>query len=112
MSTPCKESDEYFSDWQEYRRLRRNTLLVWLGYIPAVGFLAMVGQWLTHTFILGFISAGAYMVWFAMTGAQWTQFSCPRCGEYFGSRGALRLGPLARKCMHCGLPKWQCDGVD
>ena len=38
---------------------------------------------------------------------------CPRCGELFFRkfddrpwRGAWQHNPFARRCMHCGLPKW------
>jgi hypothetical protein len=109
MNLPCAASDEYAAGWQEYRRLRRNFFLVWFGYIPIVGVLAELGYWIFGNFILGFISAGAYALLFLITSAQWGQFSCPRCGEYFASKTFIRLGPLARKCMHCGLRKWQCN---
>jgi predicted RNA-binding Zn-ribbon protein involved in translation (DUF1610 family) len=108
MTARCADSDEYAFGWNEYRRLRRNVLLVWLGYVPVVGCFAMVCQWLFHSFVPAFIGAGAYMLWFLLVTAQYGQFSCPRCGESFAVKGMLRLGPLARKCMHCGLRKWQC----
>jgi hypothetical protein len=108
---PCADTYKYADGWREYRRLRRNLVLVWLGYVPVVGVLAEVGFWLFGSFVPGFICAGAYCLVFIFSFVQWGQFSCPRCGESFASRGFVHLGPFARKCMHCDLRKWQCDDI-
>ena len=32
-------------------------------------------------------------------------FRCSRCGHFFFLRFLYR-NPIARRCLHCGLPKW------
>lgn len=51
--------------------------------IPAVGWLA---AWIVAVLRLG-------------------RFKCPRCGEVFHATRRWH-NPLARECLHCGLPKW------
>ena len=56
------------------------------------------------------------LVWFvafAVVGYIKTNFTCPRCGELFFHkfdarpwRRSYQHNPFARRCMHCGLPKW------
>jgi hypothetical protein len=55
----------------------------------------------------------AWLVAFAVSGYQKTNFSCPGCGELFFRawddrpwRKTWQSNPFARSCRHCGLPKW------
>ena len=58
------------------------------------------------------VAAFAWMIAFAVVGYQTGNFRCPRCGELFflkfeiESGGAPGQKPFARRCLHCGLPKW------
>ncbi len=60
-----------------------------------------------------FMAALVWMVAFAVIGYQRGNFRCPRCGELFFQkfddrswRMSWQHNPLARRCLHCGLPKW------
>jgi hypothetical protein len=102
-------SDIYAAHWAEYRRLRRDIFFVWIFYVPCVGLIAWLGDHFFHTFVPGFLSAGAWAIWFLITNGRFSQFSCPRCGDAFeGGPGPwrLRLWIFARKCQHCGLKKF------
>jgi hypothetical protein len=93
--------------WYDYR-LR----LIWLVGIGAGGFLllglivfglALVDMTLAETTarVLGF----SWVFAFAVASVRATRFPCPRCGKRFFV--GQWHNPLASKCMHCGLPKYQ-----
>jgi hypothetical protein len=55
----------------------------------------------------------AGMIAFSAIGYVKWNLRCPRCGELFFHkfddrpwRMSWRHNPFARRCMHCGLPKW------
>ena len=57
------------------------------------------------------------MVLVAAIGYRKWNFACPRCGELFFRafdarpwRQDWRHNPFARRCLHCGLPKWAAAG--
>ena len=60
-----------------------------------------------------FVAIAVWMIAFAIVGYQKSNFACPRCGKPFFRRFDDRPwrrswvhNPFARRCMHCGLPKW------
>ncbi len=75
--------EDFSGDWHEYRRLRRNLILVWTFYTPALAIIALISYRLFTTYIPAFVAAVAWMLWFAIANARFAQFSCPRCGGYF-----------------------------
>jgi hypothetical protein len=94
--------------WDDYR-LR----LLWLAGVGAGGFLliglivfglALAGMTLSETTAnaLGF----AWLAAFAFGALRFSRFPCPRCRQPF-FRARWHGNPLATKCMHCGLPKYQ-----
>jgi len=59
--------------------------------------LVLFAAWLVLLFSLFFVT-GEYVYW-----------SCPRCGRpfHYVARWYGRWNnPFARRCVHCGLPKW------
>jgi hypothetical protein len=99
----------YADDWKEYRRVRKKFVLVWLGFVPAVGAFALTVNLLFHTFIPAFIFGVAWMIWFVAASVEFGQFACPSCGKIFCRKeGLFRLnwGLIARKCQNCGLRKF------
>lgn len=100
---------DYTEAWNEYRRYRRDLLLVWVGYIPVVGAIAAISGRLFHTFIPAMIAVAAWMLLFIFAGVRYQTFRCPRCGEWFAGDWWYSLSFLARKCVHCGLPKFSED---
>jgi hypothetical protein len=100
----------YAEGWKTYRRYRRDFWLVWIGYIPVVGAIAFVSQWLFHSFVPAMVAAAFWMLLFLFVGIRYQTFPCPRCGESFSAKWWYNLGFLARKCVHCRLPKFSEDG--
>jgi hypothetical protein len=101
--------NEYQADWQQYRRLRRKLLLVWLLYVPGVGLFASASDYLFHTLAPAFAVAMIWMIWFLFANGSFEQFSCPRCRNRFDKGDgafAARMWLFARKCQHCGLKKF------
>jgi hypothetical protein len=104
-ATPGPEGP-YAWAWQDYRRVRRRAgaaVLLFLTLPMCVGYVSEL--------TLGSLTPGFPMAFIAMAGAslsfwQLIAWSCPRCGEVFGSHALLN-----RRCRHCHLPKWD-DGQD
>ena len=98
--------------WRRYRRWRWAFWLLFVLFLPT---LALIFRALGSRDSGGpivFIAA-AWMIAFSVAGYQTSNFSCPRCGKLFFRKFDARpwrqswaYNPFARKCMHCGLPKW------
>ena len=63
--------------------------------------------------------AFVWMIVVAVAGYQKSNFLCPRCGKPFFRtfddrpwRADWQRNPFARRCMHCGLPKWASRDPD
>jgi len=89
---------DYRKEWRSYRCRLRTTLGAWL--IPPViiylsGVTGRLWMWLVAAWLLSFTGA---MVWLY-------SFRCPRCKEWFFIQFPTNH-PLARVCVHCGLPKY------
>jgi len=101
--------------WRAYRRWSRAFWLVFLGYLPA---LALADRLVRRTHgdaanTTTLCLAILWMIAFALVGYQKGNFACARCGNTFFRawddrpwRKTWRSNPFARRCMHCGLPKW------
>jgi hypothetical protein len=103
-----KADPAYEAQWQDYRRRSRLGLLLFLGYVPGV---ALLGLPLTLLFSSGIpilVVAGAWMLALSVIGNRGLAWRCPRCGEHF-FRGSWYYNSFARRCVHCGLPKWSTD---
>src|ERR1700687_1930262 len=95
-------------EWEKYKRLRRNFLLVWLFYIPV--FLAAV---LTSVMIFGkgsdlvmlttAVVAFAWIGLFLLLARRLRQWNCPRCRRPFHS---WWKGIFTSNCANCGLAKY------
>jgi hypothetical protein len=103
------EGDHYRRAWRSYRWRLFLALFSW-GPLPL---LALV---VPNTLLLGSEGHGlpdhvavpiglSCLCLFGLFGVRLTLWKCPRCVEPFFYAGLLR-NPFARKCMHCGLPKW------
>jgi hypothetical protein len=96
----------------KWRDLRRRNLLFSLAYlavpvggIGAYNFLPRTDLGNTAVFII-------FVTLFLMAtgvGAYRMSFLCPRCGNPFFEKGFWQ-NILARKCMHCGLPRGAQQG--
>ena len=105
---------EYSQEWDELRRLRGRILAV-----AAVGAGIFVAVPLVTAFfslaavrIVGFVLFAAWVVVllrFFFVSGEYMLWSCPRCGKpfHYVPRWYGRWSnPFARRCVHCGLPKW------
>jgi hypothetical protein len=109
--TPNTEQS-YSENWQAYRRTRTVFLLVILSYLPISAIAAQIGFWLFRSTLLGFVVALIWMGAFAITGLRLQSWPCPRCGEAFSAKGWYNKSFLARRCVHCGLPKFAASGSE
>ena len=94
-----------FDPWQEYRRRRNLALLAFLGYVPCMLVIALLAQRLFHSFTPGFVVAFGWMIFTVVAGNRCLRFRCPRCGKWFFSKWWYH-NAFARRCVHCGLPKY------
>ena len=96
---------EYAAAWRQYRKLGRLRLIALFGHLP---FGAAVAE-ATHLFHLRApLPVLLLMPWFCFAVvalARAGSFQCPRCHHAFFYTWYLS-NPLARRCLHCGLPKW------
>jgi hypothetical protein len=102
--------DDYTESWTQYRRVRNLFWLLFAGYVPVVGVAAVLCLKLFHTVMPGFPVAMIWMAGWAITGVRLNTWPCARCGKWFASTWWYNLSFFARKCVHCGLPKYAWTG--
>ena len=96
----------YEEDWQEFKRLRNTFLIVIALYVPVCFGVGVISEKLFHTFTPGFITAFFWMALLALTGMRVNLWRCPNCREWFSGTWWYNLSFLARRSVHCGLPKY------
>jgi hypothetical protein len=110
---------EYSREWAELRRLRRQVLRIVFAGV-AVFVLVPLNRFAPQNFskTLGFALFAAWaflLIRFFLVSSAYVYWSCPRCGKpyHYSSRWYGRWNnPLARRCVHCGLPKWADSDPD
>lgn len=98
---------DYQLEWRSYRRRRNQFWLVFAGYVPVCGAVAFVSAELFHTLTPAFVAASLWMGLFLVVGIRVDMWRCPRCGQRFSGTWWYQLGFLARRCVHCGLRKYE-----
>ena len=110
-------TDTSHDSWQNHRFWSRLSWVLFLGW-PANILVFPILYAINAPEILGYIWALAWMGALVIVGNLAIGFRCPRCGEPF-FRWSWGYNGFARKCVHCGLPKWaepeqrmdkQCSG--
>ena len=91
--------------WDEYRRRRNLAWFAFLAYVPVCFVVAVLSMRLFSTFTPAFAVAIAWMIFSVIAGNLALRFPCPRCGKWFFAKWWYHNN-FARKCVHCGLPKW------
>ena len=100
----------YKGQWNRYRGLRNLYLSMWVAFVPAsLGFTVLVFR-VFQTFVPAFFFAGLWMLFLIVIGLRLSSWRCPRCAQCFSGTWWYNKGFLARKCVHCGLPKY-ADGA-
>jgi hypothetical protein len=96
------------SAWSDYQRRRRQAWIAFLGYIPGV---FVLGVPLGLLFRSGWPFQAVAIGWLALsavTSYRMGSFPCPRCHKPF-FRTWWYHNSFARRCVHCGLPKWSSE---
>jgi len=91
--------------WDVYRKRRNLALFAFFGYVPVVSVIAFLSIRLFSTLTPAFVVAIAWMVFFVIAGNLSLRFPCPRCGKWFFEKWWY-YNTFARRCVHCGLPKY------
>jgi hypothetical protein len=100
----------YAKGWKRFRRIEWSLASVFLG-LPLLYFVGKIAQMLgVNSEILGAVILSAWFVFFIVSSIRYQLFRCPRCGEWFSGTWWYNLSYFARKCVHCGLPKFSEDG--
>jgi hypothetical protein len=107
-------SGEYSDEWAELRRLRRRVLTVVFAGAAVFVLVPLVSTFASHTAakVVGLALFAAWVVVlfrFFFVSGEYVYWSCPRCGKpfHYVARWYGRWNnPIARRCVHCGLPKW------
>lgn len=92
--------------WNGYRRRFRLFICVWLGGFVFVAALMHVLSLVAGPGWPGMVIGVFWLLAFAIAGIRLQSLACPRCQNPFFS-SPWYYWPFARKCVHCGLPKWQ-----
>jgi hypothetical protein len=99
------ENSNFDSAWSDYRNRRRWFFGVWLGGVPLVVLLSLALIPVFHSEIPFYVVAGAFFFGFAVVGVRLTLFRCPHCHRHFFFTG-YSSNHFAKRCVHCGFPKW------
>ncbi len=91
--------------WTDYRRRRRWFFGVWLGGFLLVAMLASLLSALSLDDLAFVILGPSWGIAFFIVGIRLEFFRCPSCQRrFFCTWWYCNL--FARRCVHCGLPKW------
>jgi hypothetical protein len=94
---------DYQQKWKEYRRLRTQFVLAWLGFFPVVPALLTV-SYKQNIPQLSYAVIFVWIVLFFLTGFRVYLWRCPRCGKQFGpTAGGIFF--YVQHCAQCGLPR-------
>src|SRR5438128_2485026 len=97
--------DEYAAAWLDYKNRVRWFFGVWLGGFVIIACVVVVLDRLSLATVAFWILGPAWMISFVVVSVRLQSFKCPRCKRWFFAKWWYR-NPLARKCVHCKLPKW------
>jgi|SRR5256885_2721527 len=115
---PTSGTSPYAESWRDYRRRVRFFFGNWLGGFVFIAVMMFLVTTLVNALdipalrqavpVLFFVLGFAWLGTFVVTSIRLGRWRCPRCSKPFFS-SALVSNPLARRCLHCGLPKWAED---
>jgi hypothetical protein len=102
---------DYTAAWCDLKRRQLISWAMFLGYVPGV-FAIVFGVELPLAALTGieldyffYPVAFSWMALAVIAGWRKATFRCPHCHRWFFATWWYQL-PFARKCVHCGLPKW------
>jgi len=91
--------------WADYRRRRRCFIFTCIVAPVALALLVPLQRFLDFSEPTMFAYAWMALFPCAASGSWMMFWNCPKCRNPFFYKRFL-TNPLARKCRHCGLPKW------
>lgn len=99
---------DYETSWQHYRKQSRLAWFLWLAFVPVVGGVGvLITRFTRETFPI-MILAVTWIIWWFVVSTRVGNFRCPRCDRPF-FRAQWYHNSFARKCVHCGLPKYSTE---
>lgn len=99
-------SPEKRSSWEKYRRRRFWFFVILFTYIPGMFALGYPLARLSGSDALIYAVAGAWILAFLISGIYMSSFRCPNCHRPFFFTWWFH-NPFAKRCVHCGFPKWK-----
>jgi hypothetical protein len=96
---------EYSSAWKDYRWRCQWFFGIWLGGFLVVALLGILLAKLSLGDFAFYILGPAWIIAFVVVALRLQFFKCPRCSKRFFCTLWFN-NPFAKKCAHCGLPKW------
>jgi len=98
--------NDYQQRWLRYRQFRTVYVALFVGFVPVMFPVGVVIEKVFRTAVPAFILAGIWMVAMVVVGFLLSSWRCPRCNKWFAATWWSNHGFFARKCVHCGLPKY------
>jgi len=92
--------------WESYKKHRNIFLIALFSYLPVIYLAKYLNVRVFRTNWLVITLSLAWMIGVLATWIRLSQWRCPRCGKWFTAKWWYNKGFLARKCVHCGLPKY------
>jgi Zn ribbon nucleic-acid-binding protein len=96
----------YQQNWKEYKRLRNTFIVLLLGGVPVFALVGMLSVKLFHSATPASVVAILWFALFFFNGIRLQLWRCPRCEDWFSGTWWYNKSFLARRCVHCGLPKY------
>ena len=104
-ASPVNEDLQRTSAWDDYRSRRRWFFFILLSGTPVVVLTSILLNKVFHSSGPFYIIGLAWMIFFVTVSIRLVLFRCPRCRRFFFFTG-YSSNHFARRCVHCGLPKW------
>ena len=99
---------EFADNWAFLHRWRRTFVSLLIFYVPVIGVSDQFLQPRFHSVAPTVVLALTWLLMIHLTSQRLAKFRCPRCGDFFArpEDSITNTWTLARKCKHCGLPKY------
>jgi len=106
---------EYSGEWAQLRGLQHRTFIAVLAAALVLAVVPLMTSLMPPNRFRGVVGLFLLAVWvwalirLFLTTLTYVSWPCPRCGKPFHRVDwcfGRWINPIARRCVHCGLPKW------